>query len=53
MNLRDGPKFKPHIEGTDLNENVLSCHMLLHLINPHAQPSLGVNSGWDLPLQLR
>lgn len=56
MNFRDGSKFKPHIERTDLtdlNENILSCQMLLHLINSYAQPSLGVTLGWDLSLQLR
>lgn len=53
MNFRDGSKFKPHIKRTDLNENTLSCHTLLHLINPYVQTSLGVTSGWYLPLQLR
>lgn len=34
MNFRDGYKFKPHMEGTHFNEKILSCHTLLHLINP-------------------
>lgn len=42
MSFREGSKFKPHVEGTDLNESIVPCHTLLHLINPYAQPSLGV-----------